>query len=57
MMRALEMRESLGILQQAFEQLPAGPIMNPKVKIAPSSRQRVRLMDESKDRRASWGSI
>jgi NADH-quinone oxidoreductase subunit D len=33
MMRALEMRESLGILQQAFEQLPAGPIMNPKVKI------------------------
>ena len=33
MMRALEMRESLGILQQAIEQLPAGPIMNPKVKI------------------------
>ena len=33
MMRALEMRESLGILRQAFEQLPAGPIMNPKVKI------------------------
>jgi len=27
------MRESLGILQQAFEQIPAGPIMNPKVKI------------------------
>jgi NADH-quinone oxidoreductase subunit D len=33
MMRALEMRESLDILKQAFEQLPAGPIMNPKVKI------------------------
>ena len=33
MMRALEMRESIGILQQAFAQIPAGPIMNPKVKI------------------------
>ena len=33
MMRALEMRESLAILQQAFEQIPAGPIQNPKVKI------------------------
>ncbi|MBA3762584.1 MAG: NADH-quinone oxidoreductase subunit D, partial [Chthoniobacterales bacterium] len=33
MMRALEMRESLGILQQAFAQIPAGPVMNPKVKI------------------------
>jgi NADH-quinone oxidoreductase subunit D len=33
MMRALEMRESVGILQQAFAQIPAGPIMNPKVKI------------------------
>ena len=32
MMRALEMRESVGILKQAFEQIPAGPIMNPKVK-------------------------
>jgi NADH-quinone oxidoreductase subunit D len=33
MMRVLEIRESLRILQQAFEQLPDGPIMNPKVKI------------------------
>ncbi|MBA2743553.1 MAG: NADH-quinone oxidoreductase subunit D, partial [Chthoniobacterales bacterium] len=34
MMRALEMRESLAILKQAFEQIPsAGPVMNPKVKI------------------------
>ncbi len=33
MMRALEMRESVGILKQAFEQIPAGPIVNPKVKI------------------------
>jgi NADH-quinone oxidoreductase subunit D len=33
MIRSLEMRESIGILKQAFEQLPAGPIINPKVKI------------------------
>jgi len=30
---ALEMRESVGILKQAFDQMPAGPVMNPKVKI------------------------
>jgi NADH-quinone oxidoreductase subunit D len=33
MMRALEMRESIAILSQAFIQIPAGPIMNPKVKV------------------------
>ena len=33
MIRALEMRESIDILKQAFEQLPEGPIMSPKVKI------------------------
>ncbi len=33
MMRILEMRESVGILKQAFEQIPTGPIVNPKVKI------------------------
>lgn len=33
MIRALEMRESIGILKQAFEQIPAGPVMNAKVKI------------------------
>jgi NADH-quinone oxidoreductase subunit D len=33
MMRVLEMRESVGILKQAFEQIPAGPIINPKVKL------------------------
>src|SRR5213595_3152832 len=27
------MRESVHILEQAFKQIPAGPIMNPKVKI------------------------
>ena len=33
MMRALEMRESVSILQQAFAQIQPGPIANPKVKI------------------------
>ncbi|HYK24205.1 MAG TPA: NADPH-quinone oxidoreductase [Candidatus Acidoferrum sp.] len=33
MMRVLEMHESVGILKQAFEQVPAGPIINPKVKL------------------------
>jgi NADH-quinone oxidoreductase subunit D len=33
MMRVLEMRESVEILKQAFEQIPAGLIINPKVKI------------------------
>src|SRR5262252_7959680 len=33
MMRALEMRESVEILKQAFAQIPSGAIMNPKVKV------------------------
>src|SRR2546430_854677 len=33
MLRVLEMRESLSILQQAFAQIQPGPIVNPKVKI------------------------
>jgi NADH-quinone oxidoreductase subunit D len=33
MMRVLEMSESVGILKQALEQVPTGPIMNPKVRI------------------------
>ena len=33
MMRALEMRESVGILKQALPQIPEGPIVNPKVKV------------------------
>lgn len=32
MIRMLEMRESLGILKQALDQIPAGPVINPKVK-------------------------
>ena len=33
MMRILEMRESVKILQQAFKEIPEGPIMDPKAKI------------------------
>jgi NADH-quinone oxidoreductase subunit D len=33
MIRMLEMRESINILQQALRDLPAGPIMDPKAKI------------------------
>jgi NADH-quinone oxidoreductase subunit D len=33
MMRALEMRESVEILKQAFAQIQSGPIVNPKVKL------------------------
>jgi NADH-quinone oxidoreductase subunit D len=33
MMRSLEMRESVEILKQALAQIPAGPIVNPKVKL------------------------
>ena len=33
MMRALEMRESVQILKQAFAQVQPGPVMNPKAKI------------------------
>jgi NADH-quinone oxidoreductase subunit D len=33
MMRALEMRESVKIFQQALKELPAGPIMDPKAKL------------------------
>jgi NADH-quinone oxidoreductase subunit D len=33
MVRVLEMRESIGILQQALRELPAGPIVDPKSKL------------------------
>lgn len=33
MVRVLEMRESLRILEQAFSAIPEGPIMDPKAKI------------------------
>ena len=33
MIRVLEMRESIRILQQAFRDLPGGPIMDPKAKL------------------------
>jgi len=33
MIRILEMRESIGILEQALRDIPAGPIMDPKAKL------------------------
>ena len=33
MMRVLEMRESVGILQQALKSVPAGPVVDPKAKL------------------------
>jgi NADH-quinone oxidoreductase subunit D len=33
MVRVLEMRESIGILQQALREIPGGPIMDPKAKL------------------------
>jgi NADH-quinone oxidoreductase subunit D len=33
MMRVLEMRESVGILQQALKSVPGGPIVDPKAKL------------------------
>ncbi len=33
MLRALEMRESIAILKPALDEIPEGPVMNPKVKI------------------------
>jgi len=33
MMRVLEMRESVGLLRQAFRDIPAGPVMDPKAKL------------------------
>ena len=33
MVRMLEMRESIGILEQALKEVPGGPIMDPKAKI------------------------
>jgi NADH-quinone oxidoreductase subunit D len=33
MIRMLEIRESIGILEQALKEIPAGPVMDPKAKI------------------------
>ena len=53
MMRALEMRESMEILKQAFAQIAPGPIMNPKVKIRAFVRRLAKPTVESKGQRAS----
>ena len=56
MMRALEMRESIGILKQAFEQIQPGPIMNPKgedPRVSSAGRRSVRP-HRSAQRRAGF---
>ena len=58
MMRALEMRESIGILNQAFAEIPAGPIMNPEGENSRiQTAGRAKRMAASKDRKASSVSI
>ena len=57
MMRALEMRESISILNQAFEQIPAGPVMNPKVKIRDLDHPSAKPTAGSKHQKASSASI
>ena len=53
MMRVLEMREALKILNQALARIPAGPIMDPKVKIRAFNRQPAKPTAGSKARKAS----
>jgi len=40
MIRVLEMRESVKILQQAFRDIPSGPVMDPKAKLRGFARRR-----------------
>ena len=48
MIRVLEMRESLKILEQALRDIRSGPIMDPKAKIRNFRPSRARPTDESK---------
>ncbi len=57
MMRVLEMRESLKILEQALRDIPSGPIMDPKARLRGLGRRWVRPMRGSSRPRGSWGFI
>ena len=57
MIRVLEMRESIKILQQALRDIPAGPVMDPKAKLRGFGRRRARFMAGSKRPRANWAFI
>ena len=54
MVRMLEMRESVAILEQALKEVPGGPVMDPKAKIRGISAEgRARPMVASKRRKAN----
>ena len=55
MVRMLEMRESVKILEQALRDIPAGPIMDAKTKIGDFVRRPERLTGGSNRRRESLG--
>ena len=56
MMRMLEMRESIGILEQALKDIPGGPVMDPKAKIRelPAEAGRGVWADRSAEGRAGF---
>ena len=57
MIRLLEMRESITILEQALKDIPGGPIMDPKAKLRGFRPSRARPTDASRRPRASWAFI
>ena len=57
MIRVLEMRESVDILQQAMRDIPEGPIVDPKTRFAASAPNRARPTHGSKGPRESSASI
>lgn len=57
MIRVLEMRESVKILQQALPKIPEGPIVIQRRSSVASVRKRARPTAALKRRKASWASI
>ena len=57
MIRMLEMRESIKILEQALKEIPGGPVMDPKAKIRGFRPSRARRTAALKRPRASWAFI
>ena len=58
MMRVLEMRESLKILEQALRDIPSGPIMDPKARLRGLTAQGGRSLWRGLNRpRESWDFI
>ena len=57
MIRVLEMRESLKILEQAMRDIPAGPIIDPKAKLAASGPKPAKHTGASNRPKANSASI